>query len=199
MSVGGVLEPLPVGVGGGGGLSRPTSSSSMLALAAHLSRLLPGLLLVLPASRSLLRSRPSPLESALPMLRFCGDMQTSGPLHSSEAEEEDDCEDETATVVAVELGGRLLCSGVPRGSLRGVASPRTSHAATCVTGAARGEKGVPHGGCHVGGALRGAAAVAVAAADHVPRDPRAEAAAHCGHGGGPWPPDCSWSDFRAPG
>lgn len=115
MSVGGVLEPLPVGVGGGGGLSRPTSSSSMLALVAHLSRLLPGLLLVLPASRSLLRSRPSPLESALPMLRFCGDMQTSGPLHSSEAEEEDDCEDETATVVAVELGGRLLCSGVPRG------------------------------------------------------------------------------------
>lgn len=92
------------------------------------------------------------------------------------------------------------CAAACRGgSLRGVASPRTSHAATCVTGAARGEKGVPHGGCHVGGALRGAAAVAVAAADHVPRDPRAEAAAHCGHGGGPWPPDCSWSDFRAPG
>jgi len=120
MSAGGVAEELlPPEVGGGGGLSRPTSSSSILALAAHLSRLLPGLLLVLPASRSLLRSRPSPLESAFPMLRFWGDMQTSGPLHSREAEEEDDCEDDTtaaaAMVVDVELGGRLLCRGVPRG------------------------------------------------------------------------------------
>jgi len=46
-------------------------------------------------------------------------MQTSGPLHSREAEEEDDCEDDTTAaavmVVDVELGGRLLCRGVPRG------------------------------------------------------------------------------------
>lgn len=122
MSAGGVADNLTAvvcdccdeGGGGGGGLSLPTSRSSMLALAAHLSRLLPGLLLLLPASRSL-KSRPSPLESALPMLRFWGDMHTSGPLHSSEAEEEDDCEDETAAAAAAELTGRLLCRGVARG------------------------------------------------------------------------------------
>jgi len=92
------------------------------------------------------------------------------------------------------------CAGACQGGSRhGAESPRTSHAATCVTGVARGERGAPHGGWRAGGALRAAAAVAVAAADHVPRDPRAGAAVRCGHGGGPWPPGCSWSGCRAPG
>jgi len=63
-----------------------------------------------------------------------------------------------------------------------------------------GDRVAPHvSRRRAGGALRAAAAVAVAAADHVPRDPRAGAAVRCGHGGGPWPPGCSWSGCRAPG
>lgn len=104
-TVGGVevVARFRLSVEGGGGLSRPTSSSSLV----HFSR--PPLLALLPpppVSMSL-QSRGSPLESALEMLRFCGDMQTSGPLHSSDDDDDDEVEVEAAVVVAaaVVVGG----------------------------------------------------------------------------------------------
>lgn len=93
----------------GGGLSLPTSSSSLL----HFSRPLPPAPLLLPASASL-QSRRSPFESAFEMLRFCGDMQTSGPLHSSDEEEDEVVEH---AVVVVAAGGRGV-SDVACGDMR---------------------------------------------------------------------------------
>lgn len=86
---------------GGGGLSLPTSSSSLV----HFSRP-PAPLLQLPPSASL-QSRRSPLESAFDMLRFCGDMHTSGPLHSS-----DDDEDEAVEHAVVVAGVAPVGKGV---------------------------------------------------------------------------------------
>lgn len=102
-TVGGVevADRFRLSVEGGGGLSRPTSSSSLV----HFSR--PPLLALLPPpppSMSL-QSRGSPLESALEMLRFCGDMQTSGPLHSSDDDDDDEVEVEAAVVVVVAVVG----------------------------------------------------------------------------------------------
>jgi len=60
---------------------------------------------LLPTSASL-HSRRSPLESALEMLRFCGDIQTSGPLHSRDEEEDEVVEHAVVVVVGVVMGGR---------------------------------------------------------------------------------------------
>lgn len=109
-TVGGVaaVARFSVSVDGGGGLSRPTSSSSLL----HFSR--PPLLVWLPpataAAASLsLQSRGSPFESAFEMLRFCGDMQTSGPLHSSDEDDEDEVEE--ATLVAAVAAAACVVAG----------------------------------------------------------------------------------------
>lgn len=109
-TVGGVavVARFSVSIDGGGGLSRPTSSSSLV----HFSR--PPLLAWLPppaAASESLQSRGSPLESALDMLRFCGDMQTSGPLHSSDDDEDDEVEE--AMLVAAAAAAAAAPAVVP--------------------------------------------------------------------------------------